>query len=116
MEQSKNPSELGEYLSEYGCVIFDGYCNEPVGWGFKIMVYLGEEKFIELGKYGKLECINGFKSLWVLVTKTLSREKAIELYGPITNEVYGPRGGWKSTTFGDKRFIRSYLMPEKQLK
>ena len=114
MEQSKKPSGFENYLSEYGIVLFDGYCGEPVGWGFKIISYLGEDLFRELGKYGRLECIDGFKSSWALVTKTLNHEEDIERYGSITNEIFGPRGGWKSTTFGNKKFVSSYLRPEKK--
>lgn len=114
MEQLKKPFGFENYLSEYGDVLFDGYCGEPVAWGFKIVTYLGEERFRELGKYGKLECIDPFKSSWALVTKTLNREEAIELYGSITEEVFGPRGGWKSTTFGNKIFTSKFLKPEKK--
>lgn len=114
MEQPNQPPGFEDFLSGYTTVLFDGYCGEPVAWGFKIMRYLGEDLFQELGKYGTLKCIDGFKSSWALVIKTLSREEAIEKYGPITNEVFGPRGGWKSTTFGNKKFTSDYLRPEKK--
>lgn len=114
MEQPTKPLGFENYLSEYGAVLFDGYCGQPVAWGFKILTYLGEELFRELGKYGTLKCIDGFKSSWALIVGTLSRDEAIEKYGPINNEVFGPRGGWKSTTFGDKTFISDYLRPIKK--
>ncbi len=112
MEQQ--PSGFEQYLSKFGPVLYDGYCGEPVAWGFKIVARMDEILFRELGKYGQLECIEyGFDTKWALITKTLSREEAIEKYGPITNEVFGPRGGWKSTDFGSKQFISKYLKPEK---
>ena len=114
MEQQKKPSGFEDYLSEYSIVLFDGYSGEPVAWGFIILRYLGEGLFKELGKHGELKCIDGFKSSWALVTKSLSREEAIEKYGSITHEDIGPRGGWKSTTFGDKKFISDYLRPIKK--
>lgn len=91
----------------------DGWCGEPVAWGFRIIRHLGEELFGQLGKNGHLECIDGIRSSWALVAKTLSREEAVTLYGEITDEVFGPRGGWKSTTFGSKKFISKYLKPKK---
>lgn len=114
MEQQKPPG-FENYLSGFGPVLFDGYCSEPVAWGFKIIKYLGEELFRELGKHGSLECIDGFNSSWALISKTLSREEAVLLYGEITDEVFGPRGGWKSTTFGEKKFISKFLRPEKKV-
>ena len=113
MELQKPPG-FEDHLSGFGPVLFDGYCGEPVAWGFKIIRHLGEELFRELGKHGQLECINGFNSSLALVVETLSREKAVLLYGEITNEVFGPRGGWKSTTFGKKNFVSKFLKPKKQ--
>jgi hypothetical protein len=83
-----------------------------VGLGFKIIRYLSDDLFSELGKHGKLECIDGYKNSWALVVKKLSREEATSLYGEVTNEVLGSRGGWKSTTFGKKTFVSRSLSPE----
>lgn len=113
MEQQK-PLGFENYLSEFGHVLFDGWSDEPVAWGFKITKYLGEELFRELGKHGQLECIDGSSSSWALITKTLSRKEAVAQYGEITDEVFGPRGGWKSTTFGEKKFVSKFLRPEKK--
>lgn len=113
MGQQK-PSGFENYLSAFGPVLHDPYCGEPVAWGFRITKYLGDELFSKLGKHGQLECIDGFNSAWALVIQTLSREKAVLLYGEITDEVFGPRGGWKSTTFGEKKFISKFLRPERK--
>jgi len=49
----------------------------------------------------------------LVIIKTLTRQKAIEKYGVITEEIFGARGGWKSVTFGQKKFLSTYLRPEK---
>lgn len=113
MEHQK-PSSFENYLSAFEPVMYDSWCGEPVAWGFKIIKHLGEDLFRELGKHGQLECIDGFKSSWALVVKTLSREESVVLYGEITDEIFGPRGGWKSTTFGNKKFVSKFLKPEKK--
>ena len=92
-------------LSSYREIIYDSASAEPIGWGFKILNHLGD-RFDELRKYGKLECLYPD---WFLVVKTLSREEAIKKYGEITNEEFGVRGGWKSVTFGKTKFISRYL-------
>jgi hypothetical protein len=85
-------------------VIEDGWCGEPIGWGFRITRHLGEERFRELAKFGNLECLSS-SGQWVVMTRKLTREEAAQKYGEITNEEFGPRGGWRSVTFGDKKFI-----------
>lgn len=102
------PKGFENCLSEYGLQLYDGYCGEPIMWGFKILYHLGEEKFRELGKFGDLEC--SYPN-WFLITKKLTREEAIKKYGTITDEEYGPRGGWKTSTFGEKRFCSQVLRP-----
>jgi hypothetical protein len=93
MDQPKKPSGFENYLSEYTTGLFDGNCSEPVALGLKIITYLGEDLFRELGKYARLSCIDGFKSSCALVTKTLNRKEAIEKYGPVTNAVLGATRG-----------------------
>lgn len=111
MMEHEKPEGFGMELGAYDAVIFDGYCGEPVGWGFRLLRHIGEERFNELRKFGELECLYPD---WYLVVKKLSREQAIELYGEITAEEFGPRGGWKSTTFGIKKFGSTYLRPQKK--
>ncbi|SIS77425.1 hypothetical protein SAMN05421788_1011133 [Filimonas lacunae] len=112
--QPQKPIGFEKYLSEFGPVSYDPFCGEPVAWGFKITRHLGDDLFNDLGKHGQLVCIDGFNSSWALVTKTLNRNEAIALYGEVTNEVFGPRGGWKSITFGNKVFVSKYLKTEKK--
>lgn len=109
----QKPSGFENYLSEFEPIMYDGWCGEPVAWGFKIVRRLGEDLFRELSKHGQLECIDRLTSSWALITRTLSREEAVIRYGEVTDEVFGPRGGWKSTTFGNKKFISKFLKPGK---
>lgn len=102
----EKPKGFEEYLGDYGEQIFDSWSGMPIGWGYKIVRHLGEEKWIELGKFGSFECIY---PTWFLITKKLTRDEATEKYGAITGEEFGPRGGWKSVTFGEKKFISKYL-------
>lgn len=92
-----------EYLGEYKACIFDADCGEPTMWGFAIIKYLGPTKFFELKKKEILECAG--QRLWFVIRKYLTKQEAIEKYGEITNEEYGPRGGHISVTYGSKRFL-----------
>lgn len=89
-------------LSEYKPCLFDSCCGEPVAWGFEIVRRLGEDRFEALRQFGSLQYGD---SKWFLITRELTRAEAIDNYGPITAEEFGPRGGWKSVTFGNKRFF-----------
>ena len=102
----KKPKEFEEYLGEYGPQLYDSWCGEPVGWGFKIIKHLGDEKWAKLSEHGDLECAY---PNWFLITRKLTRAEAIEKYGPVVEEL-GPRGGYKSGTFGEKRFVSKWLM------
>lgn len=96
------PEKFQPYVGEYGVVATDG--KEPVGWGYPIIgEKMGEEMWMEFGQLGKLD-FDYFTKKWTLVTQTLSDAEAISKYGPITNVEYGPRGGYKSITFGSTRF------------
>lgn len=89
-------------LSEYKACLFDSCCGEPVAWGFQILRHLGQERFDALRQYGSLECSY---PTWFLIVKSLTRAEAIDKYGPVTSEEFGPRGGWRSATFGTRKFL-----------
>lgn len=95
-----------DYLSPYKAQIFDSWSGEPIGWGYRITRRIGDEKFGELDLFGGLECIYPD---WYLIRKYLTRKEAIEKYGKVTDEEYGPRGGWRSVTFGKTKFISKHL-------
>ena len=97
----KIPKKFEDSLSDYGPKIFDSWCGEPVGWGYKIIKHLGDERFSELKECGEMNCIY---PNWYLITKKLTREDAIKKYGEVTDKELGPRGGFISITFGDKKF------------
>ena len=75
-------------------------------WCFELLKRITETRFEALRQFGSLECSY---PTWFLITKALTRKEAIEAYGAITDEEFGPRGGWKSVTFGDKKFISRKL-------
>ena len=83
--------------------------GETIAWGFKIKHYRGEKHFNNLRKHGELECVG--LGVWVLVIKRLTSEQAIAKYGPITVQEFGPRGAWRSVTYGNKKFISSVMKP-----
>jgi hypothetical protein len=67
--------------------------------------HLGDEKWSEISKYGGLECNHGYPSTWYLITKNLTPQEAIEKYGKPTEYITGPKGGFRSITFGKKKFM-----------
>ena len=73
---------------------------------------VGEELWKRLEAAGELFCHD--VGNWSLVTKKLTRGEAKSKYGPITDEEFGPRGGWKSITFGKKKFTSNYMRPVKK--
>ena len=119
MEKCLKPFE--EYLSQNESSFRDGKCGEPVMWGYKITRKMPEDLFEKL-RYDTpgvfLKCEQGrypyySNTTWYAITRTLTRSKAIKKYGAVTNEEFGPRGGWRSVTFGDKTFESDCLKESK---
>jgi len=104
------PPELKRHLGTYGPQLFDSYCSEPIMWGYKILHYLGDELWQKMQKYGTMECASESGN-WYLITEKLTPEKAIEKYGPVTDLELGPRGGFRSVTYGEKQFCSRELRP-----
>lgn len=103
MDNPSPPSNYEDYLSPFQACLFDGYCGEPVAWGFKIVHRMNDEQFSELHSHGKVVC--GGLGHWYLILKELTRAEAEEKYGAVTDEVFGVRGGWKRVTFGTTTFM-----------
>lgn len=103
---SLKPAGYEDDLSDFKECLFDGYSGEPVGWGFELLRRVEESRFEALRQFGTLECSY---PKWFLIRQTLGRNEAISKYGAITDEEFGPRGGWKSVTFGDTKFISRSL-------
>jgi hypothetical protein len=99
----EKPAEYADALSEYGPVLFDSWCGEPVAWGFNITRHLGEDRWSGLGKYGKPECSGA--GVWCLVTRWVTPREAIAKYGALGETETGPRGGFRSAQYGSKTFV-----------
>jgi len=96
------PDKFKHSLGQYGVVITEG--NQDLAWGYPVLgEKLGHEPWEELGKLGRLEFDVPTKA-YVLVTKAISDRELSEIYGPLSNVEYGPRGGYKSITFGTTKF------------
>jgi len=95
------PEGFEDCLGPWGPQGFDYYCGEPLTWGFKLTRRIGEERFTELGKLGKLKYVGSiYDSDVIFVTHELSFEEAKSKYGPVLRCDVGPLGGWRSITFG----------------
>lgn len=116
------PDEFKEYLSEFGVLYYDSSCKEPVTWGYRIIKHLGEEKWGQLNNYGMTKCLgysSGFGGYlpqhadWILITKQLTRQEAIDKYGAIAEqgleENKFPYGRRKYTVFGKTKFYNDIL-------
>lgn len=103
------PPHIAAFMGPHGS-LNDSLSGEPVGWGWPVIGRMGEELWNEAQGYGQMVYDHG---QWFLIHRTLTREEAIKKYGPITNEEYGPRGGWKSVTFGSTLFKHKCLKPQK---
>lgn len=108
-ETTEKPEGFEDELSEYGPQVWSG--GEPIAWGFSIISHLGETRLNELSRRYNVRRI-AFGRMCVL-TKILTRKEAMQKYGPVTEEKYGPRGGWQYVMFGDKKFDSEFLKPKK---
>ncbi|MET9489976.1 hypothetical protein [Nocardia sp. NPDC006630] len=79
-----------------GGVLYDSYCGEPVAWARFGEPVIGHE-WTEHGQ--------------VAITGRLSPAEAIRKYGPITEVVLGRNGGFKSVTYGAKKFFCRFVDP-----
>ena len=102
------PEGFEDCLSGYEPLIWDSSSIEVVAWGFKIICHLSKERLAQLETHGDLK-YSSLNRRFNLVMRWLTRQEAIELYGPVTNEELGPRGGWRSVTFGEKKFVSKCL-------
>lgn len=111
------PEKFHSFLGPYEVQVVDPTCGEVVGYGHKILEKLGEELWQELGQYGKLTYVMPDRKtppFWALLTKTVTREELLAKHGPVTEEVFGPRGGWKSVTFGNVKYTAKELKTAKE--
>jgi hypothetical protein len=102
--------ELRRSLSDYGPQIYDAYSEEPIEWGYRILQHLGQDKFNELRDFGDTHYAG---ESWFLVTKWLTPDEARQKYGEVTHTEFGPRGGFRSVTYGTTTFVSKRLDPRK---
>lgn len=79
-----------------GEVLYDGWCGEPIAWARVGEPVIG----LEWTEHGRLA-----------VTGWLSPAEAVRKYGPITEVVLGRNGGFKSVTYGGKKFVAKCVDP-----
>jgi hypothetical protein len=110
------PQELAGSFGEFGPVAFDASSGEAIGWGFKPLGRLGDDRFDAAGKHGRWECIDHINAKWVLITKRLTPFEAFAVYGGPVVVTSGPRGGFRGVAYGSKKFVVRELDPRQDLK
>jgi hypothetical protein len=103
--------EIERTLGSEGVIAFDPSCEEPVAWGRILNEHLGEDAFKNLKAANRLH-YRREDGKWAVVTRSLTRDEAAVKYGPHRGDERGPRGGWRSVTFGTKKFTSPFLKPE----
>lgn len=101
------PAGYEHMLSDYRVVISDSGCGEPIAWGWHIVQTLGETAFKLLQRDYDVQCLK--KGVWVVVSKWLTVDEATQKYGPCTGVTRGPRGGFKTISYGQKTFKSSRM-------
>jgi hypothetical protein len=97
---------LYDYLSKETYDLVDSWSGKPVA-RVRYVRDMPTELFNQ--HRDKMVCVT--IGMWGYLEMVVTREECIERYGKITDEEYGPRGGWKSVTFGTTKFISKYLKP-----
>lgn len=111
---TKLPEELVPYLGEYKACLYDSASSQPVMWGYPVHRHMGEELWAQAQKYGTMECTHDYPQKWFLITKYLTVAEARKQYGEVTDLEVGPRGGFRSVTYGEKKFRSKFLDPRKE--
>ena len=101
--------EIETYLSKEVFELQDSYSGKPIAYFKTQTSRIPEDLFKE--NYDKMLYSNSMNA-WIYLTRKVTREECIKLYGDITHEEYGPRGGWKSVTFGTTKFKHDFLRPQ----
>lgn len=109
------PEKFLPYLGQFGPQVIDKNAGVAVGYGYPIVQQLGPELWAELGQYGKQLLINpqGPNKYYALITNVLTKKEAIRTYGPMTDVQYGPRGGFRSVTYGTTTFVDKLMKVER---
>lgn len=102
------PYGLKEHVGSFRACSFDSHCGEAIGWGYPIHKRLGEELWSKVSQHGDMWC--SYPN-WYLITHWMTPKEAMKKYGKITSEERGPRGGFRSVTYGSKTFSSKHLDP-----
>jgi hypothetical protein len=108
MKAVTNPEQCLSELVD----VRDESCNEVLFSGRKIIKLMPQHIMDDFRKNNKI--IHHGDGNYQVVDNLITREKAIEKYGEISSEEIGPRGGWKSVTFGTTKFTSKLLRNESQ--
>jgi hypothetical protein len=113
------PKGYEPYLGRYGVVVTDG--GVSIGWGFPVIRQMSEEMFRNFPGCPVLVSYKSdlyFSALrgesignWVFVTRWLTPQESLKNYGQITKVSLGPRGGWRSVTYGTTTFFDKRMDP-----
>lgn len=97
---------INDYLSTETYDLLDSWSGKPIG-SYRLLRNMPSDMFNQ--NRHKMFCIS--VGIWGYLDKVITRDECVKLYGEITHEEFGPRGGWKSITFGTTKFISDYLRP-----
>jgi hypothetical protein len=86
---------LHNYLSEKQYDLTDPYSGKTIGH-FRVVSNMPSDMFNE--NRHKMFYLGDIIKGWGYLEEVYTRDKMVELYGPITNEEFGPRGGLRPTT------------------
>lgn len=105
------PEGFEPYLGAFGVVLTDANHGEPIAWGWPVTKRMGVERFLALRKKLPVVCSSAGQLLseWVVIAKALSHDDAVAAHGPVTRIEVGPKGGWRATTYGSRRFMHSRM-------
>lgn len=104
-------TDYKNFFSDKISELLDLECKKPFAFGYKMKDKCSLEIFEKIKKENDTEFYDG--AIYI-IHKRLSRIEAIELYGDITNEEIGPKGGWKSITFGNTKFTHKQFKNNEQ--
>lgn len=99
-----------KYLGPYSPMIIEN--DEAVAWGHIVIARINSPAlWDELKTLGHLVVVENsvVANTWAIITRYMTYPEAVALFGPHTEEERGPRGGFRSITFGDKRFYSKTL-------
>jgi hypothetical protein len=111
------PEKFHQFLSNRPTYICDRTAKKVIAVGFEIVAKMGDDLFQELGQLGQtyydVPSERTVAPKWYFLTYTASREALANEFGPITQEAFGPRGGWKSVSFGGIEFTSKLLKSDR---